>query len=64
MIARVRDRDNISLAAPFGSGINFLDLLRLSGGMPTLVSIPTSRMAEALTRLGASQDVLQRLGAH
>lgn len=63
-IAIVRDRDSVSLAAPFDSGINFLNLLGLSGGMPTLVSIPTTRMAEALTQLGASQDVLQRLGAH
>lgn len=60
-IALVLDRDTASLAAPFGSGINFLDLLGLSGGMPTLVSIPTARMAEALTCLGAAQDVLQRL---
>jgi hypothetical protein len=63
-MALVLDQDNISLAAPFESGINFLDLLGLSGGMPTLVSIPTSRMGEALTKLGASQDVLQRVGAH
>jgi hypothetical protein len=63
-IALVRDRDTVSLAAPFDSGINFLDLLGLSGGMPTLVSIPTSRMAEALTRLGATQDVLERIVPH
>jgi hypothetical protein len=63
-MAIVRDRDSSTLAAPFDSGINFLDLLGLSGGMPTLVSIPTPRMIEALTRLGASEDVLQRLGLH
>jgi hypothetical protein len=50
--AVVVDRDTMTLAAPFDSGINFLTLLGLSGGMPTLVSIPKSGMAEALRRLG------------
>ena len=50
--AVVLDRDTVTLAAPFDSGINFLTLLGLSGGMPTLVSIPKNGMAEALRRLG------------
>ena len=33
------DGDNMTLAAPFDSGISFLELLGLSGGMPTLVSV-------------------------
>jgi hypothetical protein len=52
--ALVLDRDTITFAAPFDSGINFLTLLGLSGGMPTLVSIPKAGMAEALRRLGVS----------
>ncbi|HEX4515420.1 MAG TPA: hypothetical protein VH054_17860 [Polyangiaceae bacterium] len=52
--ALVLDRDTLTLAAPFDSGINFLTLLGLSGGMPTLVSIPKSGMPEALRRLGVS----------
>jgi len=52
--AVVLDRDTVTLAAPFDSGINFLALLGLSGGMPTLVSIPKSGMVEALRRLGVS----------
>jgi len=50
--AVVLDRDTVTLAAPFDSGMNFLTLLGLSGGMPTLVSIPKSGMAEALRRIG------------
>ena len=52
--AVVLDRDTVTFAAPFDSGMNFLTLLGLSGGMPTLVSIPKNGMAEALRRLGVS----------
>ena len=52
--AVVLDRDTVTLAAPFDSGISFLALLGLSGGMPTLVSIPKAGMVEALRRLGVS----------
>jgi len=51
-VALVVDRDTATFAAPFDSGINFLTLLGLSGGMPTLVSIPKNGMAEAVRRLG------------
>jgi hypothetical protein len=50
------DLDTLSLAAKYGSGVNFLDLLGLSGGMPTLVSIPKKRLPEALAKLGVSES--------
>ncbi len=53
-VAVVLDRDTLSLAAPFDSGVNFLSLLGLSGGMPTLVSVQKERLADAFTRLGAA----------
>jgi hypothetical protein len=57
-IAIVLDRDTITLAAPFDSGINFLSLFGLSGGMPTLVSIPKTEMSRILTQVGvAASDV-------
>lgn len=62
-IALLVDGDNLTLAAPFDSGISFLDLMGLSGGMPTLVSVPSTRLADALERLGlpASEiDALRR----
>lgn len=59
-VAVVVDKDNLTLAAPFGSGVNFLEVMGLSGGMPTLVSVPSSRLAEALRALGVSEgDVVQ-----
>ncbi|MBX3212910.1 MAG: hypothetical protein KF850_12810 [Labilithrix sp.] len=54
-IALVVDGDTLTLAAPFDSGVNFLELLGLSGGMPTLVSVQSSRLEEALQRLGVSR---------
>lgn len=51
-IAVVLDRDNISLAAAFDSGVDFLRLLGLSGGMPTRVSVPRSRAPEVWIALG------------
>lgn len=60
-IAVVVDGDNVSLAAAFDSGENFLSLLGLSGGMPTLVSVGRARLAEALRLLGVSEADLQRV---
>lgn len=51
-IAMVLDLDTLTLAARFDSGINFLSILGLSGGMPTLVSVGKDRLSEALAKLG------------
>lgn len=53
-IAVVVDRDTVSLAAPFDSGIDFLALLGLSGGMPTRVSVPLQRLGDVWKALGVS----------
>ncbi len=60
-MALLIDRDTLSLAAGFDSGLNFLTLLGLSGGMPTLVSVHKDRFREVLERLGASTADLARL---
>jgi hypothetical protein len=51
-IALVVDQDTMTLAAPFDSGVDFLALLGLSGGMPTLVSVGRDRLGDTLARLG------------
>jgi hypothetical protein len=53
-LAAVLDLDTLTLAAPFSSGVSFLSALGLSGGMPTLVSVPRKRVHEALQKLGIS----------
>ena len=51
-IAMILDTDTVSLASRFDSGINFLALLGLSGGMPTLVSVPKERVKDVVAILG------------
>jgi hypothetical protein len=53
-ISVVVDRDSVALAAAFTSGVDFLALLGLSGGMPTRVSVPRSRLDEVFRALGVS----------
>jgi hypothetical protein len=55
-VALLLDRDTLSLAAGFESGLNFLVLLGLSGGMPTVVSVAKTRFAEVLEKLGVSRS--------
>ena len=45
-VAVVVDHDSITLAAAFDSGLDFLQMLGLSGGMPTRVSVPRSRLGD------------------
>ncbi len=57
------DLDTVSLAARFDSGVSFLAILGLSGGMPTLVSIPKKRLHEALVKLGVGEsDAIRLIG--
>lgn len=60
-IALLVDGDTLTFAAPFDSGLNFLDLLGLSGGMPTLVSVGRERLEEALARLGVAPSEVDGL---
>jgi hypothetical protein len=53
-VSVVIDRDTVTVAARFDSGLNFLDLLGLSGGMPTRVSVPRSRLNDVFAALGIS----------
>jgi hypothetical protein len=52
-VAVVVDSGNVSIAAAFDSGLNFVELLELGGGMPTRVNVPNKRLDEALTKIRA-----------
>lgn len=60
-IALLVDGDTLTLAAPFDSGLNFLTLLGLSGGMPTLVSVQSDRLSDAMSRLGVPRSEIDAL---
>ena len=50
-VAVVVDAQNVTLAAPFDSGVNFLTMLGIDGGMPTVVSVPRGRLDEVRAAL-------------
>jgi hypothetical protein len=60
-VSVVLDRDSVSVAARFDSGLNFLELLKLPGGMPTRVSLPRSRLREVLSALLVEPALLEEL---
>jgi hypothetical protein len=52
-MAAVIDDQTVTFAAPFDSGVDFVSRFGLSGGMPTMVSIHTTKLDQALAALGA-----------
>lgn len=52
-VAIVRHAGYVTLAAGFDSGIDFLKLFGLSGGMPTRVSLPDKRLGEVLEKFSS-----------
>jgi len=57
-VAVVVDRNNLHVAARFDSGMNFLTLFGLPGGMPTRVAVPRTHAREALRKLGVDPAVV------
>lgn len=60
-VSVVIDADNVSVAARFDSGFNFVELFGLGGGMPTRVSVPRGRAVQVLRVLGVAQEVAEAL---
>ena len=55
-VSAVLDGDSLTIAAAFDSGLNFLKLLGLSGGMPTRVTVPKKRLGATLRALGVAES--------
>jgi hypothetical protein len=61
-IAVIRVRDSLTFACGFDSGINFLKLFGLSGGMPTVASVPLKYIKRYMSKLNVDRwQVLQLL---
>jgi hypothetical protein len=56
----VRDAGSLSIAADFESGLDFVKLFELGGGMPTRVSIPESRLDEVNVKLAQATAHLRK----
>lgn len=52
-ISAVLDRDTLTFAAHYKSGINFLTLFALTGGMPTVVSVHAKDLSRTLAAIDA-----------
>jgi hypothetical protein len=50
-VAVVHDSGSLSIAADFESGLDFVTLFELGGGMPTRVSVPEARLDEVMEKL-------------
>lgn len=61
-VSAVIDGDSVTFAAAFDSGINFLSLFGISGGMPTVVSIQKTKLGAALEALGVKSGDAARFG--
>ena len=53
-VSVVVDNGNATIAAPFESGLDFVALLGLGGGMPTRVNIPKKRLPDAMNVIRAA----------
>lgn len=53
-VAIVVAKGNATLAAQFDSGINFLEILNIGGGMPTRVSVPQKRLDASIEKINAA----------
>ncbi|MGK3996648.1 hypothetical protein [Sorangium sp. So ce1024] len=62
-ISVVVDNDSVTFAARFDSGVNFLETFKISGGMPTRISLQRARLKEALLALGVKPADAGRLAA-
>ncbi|WP_437757514.1 hypothetical protein [Sorangium sp. So ce1389] len=62
-ISVVVDNDSITFAARFDSGVNFLETFKISGGMPTRISLQRAKLKDALLALGVKPADASRLAA-
>ncbi|WP_438018555.1 hypothetical protein WMF18_05525 [Sorangium sp. So ce315] len=62
-ISVVVDNDSVTFAARFDSGVNFLEIFKISGGMPTRISLQRARLKDALLALGVKPADAGRLAA-
>jgi hypothetical protein len=51
LVAVVHDSGSLTIAADFESGLDFVKLFDLGGGMPTRVTVPEARQTEVMAKL-------------
>jgi hypothetical protein len=62
-VAIVRDSGMLTIAAPFDSGWDFVELFSIGGGMPTRVTIPEGKLDDVIGRINDAPAPVPRPGA-
>jgi hypothetical protein len=55
-VSVVRDSGSLTIAADYSSGLDFVKMLGLGGGMPTRVTVPDARLTEVMGKLTAALE--------
>ena len=55
-VSVVADQSSGAIAARYDSGLDFVEMFDLGGGMPTRVSVARKHLRDVLTKLGANPD--------
>jgi len=53
-ISVLRGSGSVTIAADYTSGLDFVKMFQLGGGMPTRVTVPDARLAEVMEKLAAA----------
>jgi hypothetical protein len=59
-VAMVRDSGQLSIAAAFDSGWDFVTMFELGGGMPTRVTIPEVKLDDAVQKINDAPEPVRR----
>ncbi len=62
-VSVVRDSGQLTIAAAFDSGWDFVKLFELGGGMPTRVTIPETTLDAVISKINDAPEPVPRVGA-
>lgn len=62
-VSVVRDSGMLTIAAPFDSGWDFVEMFQIGGGMPTRVTIPETKLDDVLAKINDAPAPVPRVGA-
>ena len=62
-VSIVRDSGMLTIAAPFDSGWDFVDMFQIGGGMPTRVTIPETKLDDVIAKINDAPAPVPRVSA-
>ena len=62
-VSIVRDSGMLTIAAPFDSGWDFVEMFQIGGGMPTRVTIPETKLDDVIAKINDAPAPVPRVGA-